>query len=213
MKFSARARALAISVSTAAVLLLSGCTSPTTPQPQATPEVLSASEAGGIYLDAVCPVNAAWDAADLEIDRLRLTVSRGESDTTRVAEALTGVAAESKTAAVSLDPKVVAKADHAWPADALEPIAAVRESLSVDVKQASAVTKLAADELLNYSWRGVEETAAAASAARAVLGLPTDGANACAQWQEQLDAEKQAAREAAGAEKPKSEQNKTEKAD
>ena len=193
MKFRTRVATLAA----AATLILVGCSgqaAPAAPEPE--PEVLSASEAGGIYLDAVCPVNAAWDAADLALERLRLIASRGEYDTRRFAVAMDEVAAASKKAARELDPKTLDKEGHAWPAAASADIAAVRKSLQADHKQAARVAKLTSSDVLGYSWKGAEEVGGAASAAREALALPADGESACAQWNEQLEAEKAKAEEA-----------------
>ncbi|WP_026139618.1 hypothetical protein [Leucobacter salsicius] len=194
-KFQTRVLTLAI-VATAG-LLLAGCSGQGGP-PEAAPEpeVLSASEAGGIYLDAICPVNAAWDAADVELERLRLTLSRGEDDTRRFAAAMNEVAAASKTAAQELDPKTLDEAGHAWPKTAISDIKAVQKTLTDDQKQAARVAKLTGSEVLNYAWQGSEEVGAAASAAREALALPADGQSACAQWQEQIEAEKAAAEKA-----------------
>ena len=195
-------RALAIAASATAGLLLAGCSASAPPEPAPEPEVLSASEAGGLYLDAVCPVNAVWDEVDVELDRLRLTVSRGEDDTRRFAAALNELAAASKTAAHNLDPKTLDKAGHVWPEGALDQIAAVQQTLVADQKQAATVAKLDAHEIVNYSWKGAETVGTAASEARAALGLPEDGESACTQWQEQAVAEAAAEKEAANLGKP-----------
>lgn len=213
-----RLRVLAITAG--AGLLLVGCSpqaqdAPPTPKP----EVLSASEAGGIYLDAVCPVNEAWDEVDVELDRLRLTLSRGEADTERAdtertdterfADAMLGVAAASKTAAKQLDPKAQAKAGHAWPKDALDEIAEVARTLESDENQANRVAKLTAGKMTDYTWLGAAELGVAASAARESLGLPADGENACAQWRDQASREKAAAEKATAG---KNDANKSERA-
>lgn len=169
-----------------ASVALTGCSGQlgqTPPAPE--PEVLSATEAGGIYLDAVCPVNVAWDEADIELDRLRLTVSRGEADTRRFAAAMEQVGLASKAAAKALDPDTLDGDGHVWPASALDEIAEVRATLLDDEKQAADVAKLPAQEATIYSWKGADAVGAAAHAARDALGLPEDGANACAQWHEQ----------------------------
>ena len=179
-------------ISVAATLLLAGCTGAGSadPAPEDAPEVLSATEAGGIYLDAVCPVNAAWDDADLELERLRLTVSRGGDDTRRFAAAMQKVAKQSGAAAHELDPKVLDRGGHAWPATALDEIEAVQKTLKADEKQAAKVAKFDAAQVLEYTWKGSTELGTAASAARAALGLPADGENACAQWAKQAPTEK-----------------------
>ncbi|MHA3684412.1 hypothetical protein ACXR2W_09160 [Leucobacter sp. HY1908] len=186
----------------AAALLLTGCSGGAGnagggPAAAPEPEVLSATEAGGIYLDAVCPVNAAWDDVDVELERLRLTVSRGEDDTRRFAAAMEKVAQQSKAAARALDPRVLDKGGHAWPDSALDEIEAVQETLEADEKQATKVSKLDAAEILAYAWQGSTELGTAASEARSVLSLPADGESACAQWAEQAAAEAAAKKAAA----------------
>lgn len=163
----------------AALLLgLAGCA----PEPQTAPgpEVLSATKAGGLYLDAVCPVNEAWDAADLEIDRLRIAQTREETDTDDFAEAMRAVGEASAEAARRLEPK-----DRTWPESATDEIAAVRETLRADAKQAAKVAEMPIDDVLDRGWAGAEEVGTAAAAARAALGLPTDPVAACAQWEQQ----------------------------
>lgn len=158
--------------------LLSGCTSGAAPEP----EVLSATKAGGLYLDAVCPVNGAWDDADVALDRLRLAEGRGDGDeeAASVATALRDVAEASEAAAKRLDPE-----RRTWPASAREPVEDVRETLRSDAKQARTAAKLDADALLAYEWRGAEQVGASAASARAALGLPEDAEAACAQWRDQ----------------------------
>lgn len=160
----------------ATVLLLSGCSE----AEPAEPEVLSASVAGGVYLDAVCPVNDAWDAADLELDRLRLALGRGEGDAREIAAALREVAAASKTAAAELSSE-----EQTWPKAAQDPVAAVRKTLLDDKAQAERAAKLSVKELAAYSWEGSVEVATAAAEARAALDLPADAVLACTQWREQ----------------------------
>jgi hypothetical protein len=129
--------------------------------------VLSATTAGGVYLDAVCPVNAAWDEVDVELDRLRIAVARGgdeEIDTSRFADAMERVAEASSDAGKRLDTE-----QQSWPAQAEPAVESVRETLQADRKQALSVAKLDAEE----------------AEARAALGLPEDPVAACAQWEEQ----------------------------
>lgn len=181
-------RLRALTIIACAGLLLTGCSAQgSAPAANPEPEVLSASEAGGMYLDAVCPVNEAWDEADVERDRLRLTFSRGEDDTQRFAAAMKNVATASATAAKALDPRVLDKAGRAWPKQALDEIADVQRTLESDRTQASKVAELDANEAVDYIWQGSEELGTAASAARSVLGLPEDGESACAQWREQAE--------------------------
>lgn len=186
-----------LAVAAIAGLMLVGCSGQADSEaPEAEPEVLSASEAGGIYLEAVCPVNASWDAADVELERLKLTVSRGDDDTARFAAAMNEVATASKTAVKALDPKTLDTEGHAWPKAASADIEAVRKTLANDQKQAARVAKLTASEAVNYAWQGADEVGTASSAARESLGLPSDGQSACEQWQEQREAEKAAAEKA-----------------
>lgn len=157
-------------------LMLAGCSAP--PEPE--PEVLAASEAGGAYLDAVCPVNAAWDIADAELEQLRLALARGDDDAEPVADALSEVAQASKKAAARLDPK-----QTTWPSPARSAIADVRQTLLDDREQAETVAKLPANKIAAYTWVGGEETAAAAAAAHAALELPDGAEDACSQWADQ----------------------------
>ena len=165
----------------AAALLVTGCAT-SAPEPSE-PEVLSASKAGGLYLSAVCPVNAEWDRVDLEIDRLRLALGRDEASTRDAARALTDLAKASERSAKLLEPK-----RQSWPSVAEPAIDAVRETLRADRTQALRVAKLPAVELGGYVWQGGDEIAAAAAEARAALGLPADAEDACAQWSEQQTA-------------------------
>ncbi len=161
---------------------LTGCSGEPEPPPEPEVEVLSASRAGGVYLDAVCPVNAAWDAADVELDRLRVAVGRGEAaqaDTRLFADAMEAVAAASGRAAEGLDTE-----QQEWPRSTEAAVEAVRDTLEADRKQAKRVAKLDAGEAVGYAWQGAAESAQAASEARAALGLPEDPVAACAQWEE-----------------------------
>lgn len=167
----------------AVTALTAGCAAQD-PEPQK-PEVLTASLAGGLYLEAVCPVNGAWDRADLELDRLRFLLRRGDADTREFASAMKNVAAASGTAAKQLAPK-----DRAWPKDAKTHIAEVRNTLLTDQKQALKVAKLSAEDAAEYVWQGSDDIAASAAEARASLGLPADPELACAQWIDQQKAKK-----------------------
>lgn len=166
----------------ASVVLTAGCAQD--PEPPKPPEVLTASVAGGLYLDAVCPVNDAWDQVDLELDRLRLGLSRGEADTKEFAVAVKKVAEASEKAAKQLAPK-----DRAWPEDAKSAVGEVRDTLLADQKQALKVAKLKAKEAVDYVWQGSDDIAKSAAEARVVLGLPADPELACAQWDEQQKVE------------------------
>ncbi|MBK0418945.1 hypothetical protein JD276_07845 [Leucobacter sp. CSA1] len=176
-----RSRAAAALVAAATVALsLAACA----PDPEPEPEVLSVTEAGGVYLEAVCPVNAAWDEADVEIDRLRIGVARGEDfDTAPFAEAMSALADASGEAAEQLD-----AGDIVWPEEARDEIEEVRVTLVADRKQALAVAELPAEEAAGYMWDG-DAARDAAVAARTVLGLPEDPAAACARWAERRAAE------------------------
>lgn len=144
------------------------------------PEELSASKAGGLYLSAVCPVNDEWDRVDLEIDRLRLALGRGDGSPKNAARALVDLADASARSEKALAPK-----GQAWPTAAEPAIEAVRDTLRADRAQALRVAKLPADELVAYSWQGSAEIATAASDARSALGLPANALDACVQWGEQ----------------------------
>lgn len=145
------------------------------PEPEPEPELLTVSAAGARYLDAVCPVNAAWDSVDIEVDRLRVAVARPEpADTSLFAAAMQELGDVSGEAADRLgDPSV------AWPPAAESSILLVRSSLEADVEQAAEVKALAASEVVSYVWQGSEQLAAAAASAREALGLPDDPTAAC----------------------------------
>lgn len=167
----------------AALAVTAGCA---TQDPEPTrPEPLTASAAGGVYLHAVCPVNAAWDRVDLEVDRLRLALKRGTADTHEFASALKAMAVASEEATKLLAPK-----DHTWPKAAKAPVSAVRETLLADEKQAPKVAKLSAQEVVVYAWNGSEKIAQSAAEARVALGLPADAELACRQWGEQQKPQK-----------------------
>ncbi|GAB2551573.1 hypothetical protein [Leucobacter ruminantium] len=185
-----RRKTLPVVAGAALLLVLGGCApEPETPaEPEV--EVLSATKAGGLYLDAVCPVNEAWGAVDVEIDRLRIAQTRGETGTDDFAEAMRAVGKASEEAAKQLEPK-----DRAWPDDATDEIAAVRETLRSDAKQAAKVAAMPIDDVLGYAWKDSAEVGTTAAEARAVLGLPADPVTACAQWEQQR-AEAEAAEEA-----------------
>lgn len=167
----------------AALALTTGCAAQDPEPPQL--EQLTASAAGGVYLDAVCPVNTAWDNVDLELDRLRLGLHRGTTDTQDFASALKKMAVASEEAAKFLAPK-----DYTWPKVAKAPVAEVRETLLADKQQVPKILKLSAKEAVIYEWSGRDRIAQSAADARVALGLPADPELACAQWVEQQNAEK-----------------------
>ena len=164
-------------------IVLSGCAG--APEPE--PEVLSASEAGTAYLDAVCPVNAAWDQADAELERLRVAVTLGDRDVAPLAAALAEVATQSSAGAKRLDPERAV-----WPSSAATEVEAVRATLVSDQAQAREFAKLDAAAALEYTWEGAAESAEAAAAARAALELPDDPELACAERAKQVEAEREA---------------------
>lgn len=152
-------------------LALTGCTAP---EPE--PEELTVTAAGARYLDAICPVNAAWESVDLEIDRLRLVLSRGEAgDTAAIGAALTELEHASTVASETLSDETVA-----WPAKAEGGVAEVAETLAADAEQAARAAKLPAADLVDYSWEGAKAIGSAAVTTRAALGLPEDLGSACA---------------------------------
>lgn len=160
----------------ALVLGVSGCA----PEPPPEPETLTPTRAATVYLEAVCPVNEAWDEADVELDRLRLAEARGESASTAAfAASMTEVAKRSGTAATSLTSE-----ERTWPDAARDPVAAVAETLAADQAQAKRVAALPAAQAVDYRWEGVDDIGAAASEARAALELPADADAACAAWRE-----------------------------
>lgn len=169
-----------LAVALGGALLLAGCTGAQAKTEPAEPRKLSASQAGGAYLEAVCPVNTAWGEADLEIDRLRLTLDRGDADPSGARSALRTVGQASGTAADALDPK-----RNEWPKAAAPAIAKVRETLVADQKELTRVEKLDAKKLADYSWQGGEAAGAAAADARNALKLPDDPAFACSEWADQ----------------------------
>ncbi|MBC9953057.1 hypothetical protein ICM05_00145 [Leucobacter sp. cx-42] len=182
-------QALVIGSAVALSLGLAGCTKsePETPQVK-----LSVSEAAAQYLDAVCPVNSAWDAADSEIDRLRIAVARGEGvvDTRLYADAISQVGEVSGKAATQLT-----SADVVWPAAAGPLVVKVASSLKADAKTAPTAAKLEAEQAVNYEWPGATQAGTAAAAVREALGLPDDAVAACDARAEQI-AEERAAEKA-----------------
>ena len=147
-------------------------------EPEPEPETLSLTRAAEVYLEVVCPVNEAWDVADVELDRLRLAIHRGgESSTTAFADAMAEVADRSETAASSLT-----SSRRAWPDSAKDPVAAVAETLVADREQAEHVVALPAEEIVAYRWKGVDGIGTAAAEARAALDLPADADAACEAW-------------------------------
>ncbi len=159
-------------------LMLTGCVGS---EPPPEPEVLTVSQAGNAYLDAVCPVNAAWDQADAELEKLRLRLAQGAAKPDALAAALEEVAAESAAAAKRLDPSRTT-----WPGGAQDAVAEVRTTLVADRAQAQKLAALEAEEMAEYRWKGADDTAAAAESARASLDLPSDSDAACAQRAAQL---------------------------
>lgn len=147
------------------------------PEPVVTPEptVLTVSDAGKRYLEAVCPLNEAWNTVDLEVDRVRISIERGEAaDLAPFKSAVAAVAKLSTSAEASLgDPTVT------WPKSAVRPIADVRETLEADVAQALDVSQLTAAEVATYVWIDADVVASTSAAARAALELPDDPAAAC----------------------------------
>ena len=171
-------RALATCGIGLAALAVAGCASS---EPEPPPEPLTASAAGAVYLDAVCPVNAAWDEADVELDRLRLAEARGASPSTDdFAAAMRAVSEQSGEAA-----RVLESEKRVWPTDAQTAVSAVAQTLAADQKQAERVAALRAADAVAYTWAGAADMGRAASDARAALGLPEDADAACAQWAQQ----------------------------
>lgn len=167
-----------VGTAAAAVLLLSSCAGTGKPEPQ----VLTASEAGGQYLAAVCPVNAAWDRADVELDRLRLALSRDPKtpgDPEPFARAIGAVA----TASTSAE-KQLGSTEVVWPKPAAPAVERVRESLAEDAAQAGRVAKLDDAAAVGYRWQP-GDAAAADAQARTAFGLAGDPEAACAQWRTQ----------------------------
>lgn len=179
-----RRTAAAIGAAAAVALLLSSCVGTERPEPQ----VLTASEAGGQYLAAVCPVNTAWDRADVELDRLRLALSRDPktpSDPKPFARAIGEVATASTTAA-----KRLGSTEVVWPKQAAPAVDRVRESLAEDAAQAGRVAKLDAAAAVGYRWQP-GDAATADARARTALGLVGDPEAACVQWRAQQQKQQQ----------------------
>ncbi|KKI22437.1 MULTISPECIES: hypothetical protein [unclassified Leucobacter] len=169
-------RIAAVAAAGAVALLLSGCGSP---EPE--PQKLTLSEAGTHYLSAVCPVNGAWDRADVELDRLRLVLARGpasagKAEVAPFSEAIGEVGAASTRAAEELGTTAIV-----WPKAAAPTIDAVRDSLAADAAQAKRVAKLDAAAAIAYRW-DPGDAAASDTRARAALGLTGEPQAACAQW-------------------------------
>lgn len=139
------------------------------------PEALTVSDAATRYLGAVCPVNEAWDALDLEVDRVSLGNERGDSVTLDgFHAALDTVASASAQAEATLADDSVA-----WPSGATDAIARVRTSLRADVDQVEVARELAASAIPEYAWVGAQEHADDSAAVRAALDLPEDPLAAC----------------------------------
>ena len=154
-----------------AALLLAGCTAA---EPE--PEELTVTAAGARYLDAVCPVNDAWDAVDVEVDRLRIAVARGEAgDVAALGEPLVELETLSAKAAETLTAESVA-----WPGSATAAVESVAETLAADAEQAASIGELDGQEVAAYRWKGAATVGETAAAARAALGLPEDPVAACA---------------------------------
>lgn len=167
-----RNRLFGFTAAVTALAALSGCAAP---EPE--PEALTITEAGSRYLDAVCPVNAAWDEVDVEVDRLRIAISRGDSvDTAGYVDALAGMELASRAAVETLDDPLVA-----WPAEAEAAVAEVGDSLRADARHAEEAAELAAAAAVAHRWPDVSNIADAALRARVALGLPEDPAGACAE--------------------------------
>lgn len=139
------------------------------------PVRLSASAAGERYLEAVCPLNAAWDAVDLEVDRLRLAKEQSvDADVSFFRDAIGSVAKLSDTARQSLiDDGVV------WPQEARDAISRVGASLEADATLARDVEKLTPEDIVTFVWPSAETVADSAAEARAALELPEDPVAAC----------------------------------
>lgn len=163
-------------VGVVAVLTLVGCAS----EPEPTPEVLTATQAGGTYLDAVCPVNDAWGEMDLAVDKLRIAVGRGDTDSAAL-DALLDDAVEQLQGAMTSAIKMLGKDEHTWPTGTQDEVEDVRDALQIDAEQLEEFEKLPADEAASYAWDPGDAPEAGA-AARSVLGLPDDAIEACAQW-------------------------------
>lgn len=144
---------------------------------------LTITQAGGAYLDAVCPVNDAWDDLDLAVDQFRLALDGGNSSGAedRFTEALTALGTKSRTAARTLE-----DSDQIWPAGAASSVEEVAESLREDFDESVRAAKLDPEDAVALTWPGATESAAAASAVREALGLPAEGREACAERQKEL---------------------------
>lgn len=165
---------LAIAVLALTPFLLTGCA----PEPEPEPVQLTITEAGGAYLDAVCPVNDSWDEVDLAVDQLRLSLDAGgDQDVAmeRLTVALKGLGSSSVQGAKALD-----DGDQLWPADSARLIGEVADSLRADQKEAKRVLTLTPQKAADVTWPDTAASVAAAAAAREALGLPADSALACA---------------------------------
>lgn len=170
---------MTVCIAVATVLSASACA----PSEEPEPEQLTITQAGAKYLGAVCPVNRAWDAVDIEVDRLRIAVARdavardaddSSVDTRLFADAMSAVQSASTRAEARLGDETVS-----WPTAAQSAISEVRESLRADASQAETVADLPADAVAEFAWQGADRLAEAASDAREALGLPEDPIAAC----------------------------------
>ena len=148
------------------------------PEPEPEPEQLTISDAGARYLEAVCPVNAVWDAVDIEVDHLRVAAARGDAADTA---AFAGVMHELQSASAAAEQTLGDEAVE-WPAVAKGAVERVRASLEADAGQAERVARLAASDAASHTWEGAAAAASAAQEARAALGLPENARVACEEW-------------------------------
>lgn len=159
---------------------LTGCAAESTRKAEHRDTLLTVSKAGEKYLAAVCPLNQLWGEAAVEIDALRLTLSRGTPDASRV-QVVFGKLSEATDSAIAAfqDPGV------RWPKKMQKALPALLASLGKDKEQLTALAASSAKKVANYQWQGKEASAAASAKAREAVGLPADPAVACGAWEEQ----------------------------
>ena len=154
--------------------------SPTTatPTPTPSPTVMAKAQAADWYLSAICPSNAASEAADDTFSGLYAD----DLDKAKVRRLTTRAAAANRTAAARLDAPPLP-----WPADVRAAVAKVTAQVLAEVTyyQDIARAKTAEDMITaSNSQVGASGANVPAQTARLRLGLPTAGAakDGCAKW-------------------------------
>lgn len=166
--------------SSAALCVIAACLVSCAPEadPPAEPTVLTLTSAAETYLDAVCPLNSAWDRVDTRVDALRQAISAGSPESGALLHAvrseLRHTAQVGERAAAALG-----AADLKWPAEAEASVGAVIDSLQRDATEIGQVLELSAERTAAYTWADPGTADALAGRVRADLGLPDDPRAAC----------------------------------